>query len=115
GDRADELLVATLSTHVERETEVEYHDPASRCDEHVRRLDVPVEHARGVECRHAIDQLVGRRDEAPPRRLVEEARVRATHVLDEGYAVHELHREEAMCVGDHQLVELDEVLMTDAG
>ena len=132
------------------EPEVEDDDAPVGVDEHVRGLEIPVQHARLVEREHARDQAAERRaqpllDEGALRGDAELDRVRraparharrgrvdvqvgrgiprerrhegldaarpdaAAHVVVEGRAAHELHREAPGLLDGEQLEELHEV------
>ncbi len=99
-----------LSILTAHETEVEDREPAIRCHQHVRRLQIAVELPLVVYGAHAEREL--------PQRVAHEPfgehGVR-TDVLEEGAAGHEVHREEPLLAVGEEVVQSNEVGMLHAG
>ena len=116
------------------QAEVEHHHAALAGDQHVRRLEIAVDHAGAVQGVEAHRELAHAVAEA---RLVEAARqrrlgaavagvaaaiaaparlgVRLPDVIEERHAGDQLHREEPVAVGVEQLAEAHQVAVLEVG
>ena len=114
GCSTDDGLMAAEAVRKELrdQTEVENDHASVRRHEHVGRLDVPMKLAETMERRDSDDQLLQGISEPSDRRACCRS---LPDVVDEGDALHELHREEASGVFDKQLVEADDVWMRHSG
>ncbi len=105
------LGVLARAGQIDRHAEVEQDHAALGGDEDVRRLDVPMKLAGGVERLHAQGKLAQRGAQSLGVRGAP-----GSYVRHDVHAVHELHREEDLVLlGGDELVEPHEVRMVDVG
>ena len=107
-----------------RQPEVQHDDSPVPAHEHVRGLDVAVQHAAAMQCVHAIGELAQRVSQAPFIHHVAEGHApggfngraaAVAHVAEEVHAVDQLHREEPAIPLGHELVKRHEVGVDHGG
>src|SRR5215469_3553076 len=96
-----------LREKLRHQTEVEYDDASLLRHQHIGRFDISMELPQSVQRGDPLDQL-----SKCGLNTIDRRRCRASfHVLHQVDTLHEFHREEAICVFDHEFIEADHVRM----